>query len=121
MKRREFIAAALATTAAAAPPPRIRLGTMDGVLRLRIKPEIFGVAKGAGVEGVELSCGTAQDGRLELADPALQQTLLAEAKKHEMAVAGVVLNILHINTLKNDPLGRKWMEQGIAIAQQMKA
>ncbi|HBY60788.1 MAG TPA: sugar phosphate isomerase/epimerase [Solibacterales bacterium] len=97
-----------------------RIGAMDGTLRLREKVEAFEVAKRAGLEGVEFNIGREPvEGRLALDDAAKQRSYLEASQQHGVAIAGIVLDILHRNYLKNDKLAEKWVAESIPIAQKL--
>ncbi len=100
----------------------MRFGVTDWDLKLTGKVEALALAKSIGFEGVEVSLGRQPiDDKLPLADADLQARYIAEAKKLKMRIAGTCLDILHTNYLKNDALGRKWLEQSIPITQKLDA
>ena len=126
--RRSFLAGAGALavaplfTARAAAKSNLKLGVTDWNLRLSGKTDAVALAASLGFQGVELSIGTKPvDGKLPLADEALQSKYLEELKKHSIAAAGVCLDILHVNYLKNDKLGQKWVADSIPIARKLNA
>ena len=120
--RRTFLASFLAAPAAFAAKSRVKIGVTDWNLRLAGKIEAVALAKKLGFAGVEVSIGRKPQGdTLPLADPALQQQYLAAAKEHGIALAGTCLDILHVNYLKNDKLGRKWVADGIPITRKLNA
>lgn len=80
------------------------------------------MAADLGFAGVEVSLGrTPVEGKLPLADPAVQDRYLAEAKARKIEIAGTCLDILHVNYLKFDKLGQKWVADGIPITRRMNA
>ncbi len=100
----------------------LRIGVTDWNLRLTGKVEAIALAKSIGFEGVEVSLGRKPaDGKLPLANPEIQAQYLAACAKHGIVVAGTCLDILHVNYLKSDPLGRKWLSEGIPITKKLKA
>lgn len=103
-------------------PAGLKIGVMDGVLRQSMKPEAVALARGYGLEGLQVTLGRSPDGaRLPLADPGLQAQYLAESKKHGLPLDATYLDILHVNCLKNDPLARQWVLQGIEITRSLRA
>lgn len=73
-------------------------------------------------EGVQVSLGRKpENDRLPLADGGLQERYLSEAAKYKIALAGTCLDILHVNYLKNDKLGQKWVADGIPITRKLNA
>jgi len=102
--------------------PAFKVGVTDWNLRQAGKIEAVALAKRLGFEGVEVSLGrTPVDNRLPLDDNSVQQQYLAAAREHRIALAGTCLDILHVNYLKNDKLGRKWLADGIRITQKLNA
>ncbi len=127
ISRRSLFAAAGFGTAARLLAARsslsdVKLGVTDWNLRQSGKIEALALAKTLGFAGVEVSLGRrpAADS-LPLADADVQARYLAEARRLEMGIAGTCLDILHVNYLKNDPLGRKWVADGIPITRTLKA
>jgi L-ribulose-5-phosphate 3-epimerase len=110
------------TRAASKPLAGLRIGVTDWNLRLAGRIEAVGLAAKLGFEGVEVSLGRKPvEGRLPLDDAALQERYLAETRAHGIAIAGTCLDILHVNYLKSDPLGQKWVAAGIPITQRLQA
>lgn len=100
----------------------LKIGVTDWNLRQTGRIEAVALAASLGFDGVEVSLGRKPvDDKLPLADPAIQEQYLAETRKHGIAVAGTCLDILHVNYLKNDPLGRKWVADGIPITKKLNA
>ncbi len=123
MRRRQF--AQLAGAALTAPVfawknPNITVGVTDWNLQLSGKLEALDLANEIGFAGVELSLGrTPIDGKLPLANEAYQQRYLAKANALGLKVISTCLDILHVNGLKNDKLGQKWLADAIEINRQM--
>jgi len=120
------LAAGLYSRSASLASPRplagLRIGVTDWNLRLTGRIEAVAVAARLGFEGVEVSLGRKPvEGRLPLDDAALQNRYLEEARAHKIALAGTCLDILHVNYLKSDPLGQKWVAAGIPITQRLQA
>lgn len=100
----------------------LKLGVTDWSLQLDGKVEAVAAAARLGFEGVEISVSRRRDSEtLFLQDPELLAQYVAEAKKHRVRIAGAFLHALDVNALKNDPLGRKWVEIGIPIARALDA
>jgi sugar phosphate isomerase/epimerase len=99
----------------------LQIGVTDWNLRMTGKVEALARAKSLGFEGVEVSLGRQPaDGKLPLANPDLQAQYLAASRQHRSAIAGTCLDILHVNYLKSDKLGQKWLADGIAITKKLK-
>ncbi|MCS6952499.1 MAG: sugar phosphate isomerase/epimerase family protein [Bryobacterales bacterium] len=100
----------------------LKIGVTDWNLNQTGRIEAVALAARLGFDGVEVSLGRKPvNDKLPLADPAIQEQYLAETRKHGIAVAGTCLDILHVNYLKNDPLGQKWVADGIPITQKLNA
>lgn len=100
----------------------LRIGVTDWNLRKAGRVEAVGLAKSLGFEGVEVSLGRKPvNDKLPLDNPEVQAQYLAETRKHEIKVAGTCLDILHVNYLKNDKLGQKWLADGIPITRKLNA
>lgn len=123
--RRTWLAAAAATPAArlwGAAKPDARIGVTDWNLRMAGKVEALAFAKGLGFEGVEVSLGrTPVDGKLALDNPEVQAQYVKEASAQGIAIAGTCLDILHVNYLKNDKLGIKWVADSIPVTKKLGA
>jgi sugar phosphate isomerase/epimerase len=124
--RRGFFGLAAAVPAALRAAPadlsRLRIGVTDWNLRKTGSIEAVAFAKMLGFEGVEVSLGRrVVDNKLPLDNPELQDRYLAEASTHKMRLAGTCLDVLHVNYLKNDKLGPKWIADGIPITKKLNA
>jgi len=125
--RREFVrlgSAGLASAAlchqrfityAAAKGVRFKVGAPDWNLKQTVKLESIALAKKIGFDGVQVSIGR----EMQLRDAALQQAFLAESKRVGLPLASVCLDILHVNGLKSDPLGQRWVAEAIPIAKNL--
>ena len=109
-------------SAGAKKPSGLRIGVMDTSLRLAGKPEAVALTRELGFEGIQISIGRqGVDGRLRLADRDLQTRYQAEANKQKVRLVSTYLDILHVNCLKNDPLAKKWVLEGIEITRRLNA
>ena len=125
MLRREFLAAGAATAAAgplAAARTAFRIGVTDWNLRKSAEIEAVALAASLGFEGVEISLGRKPEGgKLQLDNAEIQAKYRAEAKRQKIRLAGTCLDVLHVNYLKNDKLGQKWVADGIQITKNLDA
>jgi sugar phosphate isomerase/epimerase len=108
------LAAGLARPAYAA-KARFKVGATDWNLKMENDPGAIALAKRLGFDGVQVSLGKGTD-RLPLSDPALQRKYLDESRRASLPIASVCLEVLHVNGLKNDPLGPRWVADAIPIA-----
>jgi L-ribulose-5-phosphate 3-epimerase len=92
-----------------------KVGVTDWNLKMENRLEAIALAKRLGFDGVQVSLGKGAD-RLPLSDPARQREYLAESRRVGHPIASVCLEILHVNGLKSDPLGRRWVADSIPIA-----
>jgi sugar phosphate isomerase/epimerase len=94
---------------------KFKVGVTDWNLRQTAKTESIALAKKIGFDGVQVSIGR----RMQLKDEALQKAFLDESKKLGFPIASLCLDILHVNGLKSDPLGKQWVAESIPIAKTM--
>lgn len=122
ISRRSFLASATAFKLAWAKSYGFRIGVTDWNLRLTGSVDAVALAARLGFEGVEVSLGRKPvDGKLPLDNPEIQARYLAAAREHRIRLAGTCLDILHVNYLKNDKLGQKWVADGIPITKKLNA
>lgn len=100
----------------------LKIGVTDWNLRLTGKVEAVETAARLGFDGVQVSLGRKPvDGKLPLDDLATQQQYLTASKIQKIALDGTCLDILHVNYLKNDKLGQKWVADSIPITKKLDA
>ena len=100
----------------------LKIGVTDWNLRQTGKLDAVALAKKLGFDGVEVSLGRdAHDNKLPLDNAELQQKYLAAFKEQGIGPAGTCLDILHVNYLKNDKLGQKWVADGIQVTRNLNA
>lgn len=101
---------------------KLKVGVTDWNLRQTGKVEAVEMAKKLGFQGVEVSLGQkAVEGKLPLDNPDSIAAYLAAFKQHGFQPAGTCLDILHVNYLKNDKLGQKWVADGIPVTKKLGA
>jgi L-ribulose-5-phosphate 3-epimerase len=127
ISRRHFLrtAASGLTTASAASArglKRLKIGVTDWNLGRTGKVDAVELAKNLGFAGVEISLGRRPgNDRLPLDNDELIAEYLAAFKKNNFRPAGACLDILHVNYLKNDKLGQKWVADGIGVTKRLGA
>lgn len=94
---------------------KFSLGVTDWNLRQTAKIESLALAKKLGFDGVQVSFGR----QMQLSDVALQDAYIAESKRLAFPIASLCLDILHVNGLKSDPLGQRWVAESIPIAKKL--
>jgi sugar phosphate isomerase/epimerase len=102
-------------SAAARKAAKFKVGVTDWNLKQTAKIESIALAKKLGFDGVQISIGR----QMQMKDPALQQAFVAESKRVGLPLASLCLDILHVNGLKSDPLGKQWVAEAIPIAKTM--
>jgi L-ribulose-5-phosphate 3-epimerase len=125
ISRRSFLAttgAALSTVAAATRPAGLHIGVTDWNLQQTGKLEAVTLAKSLGFEGVQVSLGRKPvDNKLALDNQEVQAEYLRTARQEGIQLAGTCLDILHVNYLKNDKLGQRWVADSIGITKNLGA
>jgi L-ribulose-5-phosphate 3-epimerase len=94
---------------------KFKVGVTDWNLKQTAKVDSVALAKRLGFDGVQISIGR----QMQLKEPALQQAYLNESKRERYPIASLCLDILHVNGLKSDPLGQRWVAESIPIAKTM--
>lgn len=115
--RRSFVAGAIAIPSLRARGlSGLKIGVTDWNLRQTARVSAVALARKLGFAGVQVSLGRdAVDGRLPLDNPERIAQYLEAAKTHKIAINGTCLDVLHVNYLKNDKLGQKWVIDGIRL------
>jgi L-ribulose-5-phosphate 3-epimerase len=123
ISRRVFVGSmALARLLAASQSQGPKIGVTDWNLKKTGDPDAVALAKSLGFDGVQISLGRKPvDGRLALENAEIQAQYIARAKQLNIPLAGTCLDILHVNYLKNDKLGQKWVADGIPITKTLNA
>ena len=74
------------------------------------------LANRLGFQGVQVSLGRqVKDNKLPLDNTELIAQYLQASKKYSIPLDGTCLDVLHVNYLKNDKLGQKWVVDGIRL------
>lgn len=94
---------------------RFKIGAPDWNLRQENKLGSIALAKKIGFDGVQVSIGKGKE-KLPLSDPTMQKAFLDESRRVGLPISSLCLEILHVNGLKNDPLGQRWVADAIPIA-----
>ncbi len=121
LDRRHFLvagsAALLASLDAQARGLRgLKIGVTDWNLRQTGKLEAVALANRLAFQGVQVSLGRqVKDDKLPMDNPDLIAQDLAASRKHDIALNGTCLDVLHVNYLKNDKLGQRWVGDGIRL------
>jgi len=125
LSRRSFLAsagAALSTAAAANRFDGFHIGVTDWNLQQTGKLEAVPLAKSLGFDGVQISLGRKPiNDKLPLDNTEVQAQYLQKSRQEGVPLDGTCLDILHVNYLKNDKLGQKWVADGIGVTKRLGA
>jgi len=120
MTRREWLLSTLAAAPALARRNSLKIGVTDWNLKLAGKLEAVSLAQRLGFEGVQISLGRKPvDNKLALDNEEVIANYVAASKKEDIPLDGTCLDILHVNYLKNDKLGQKWVAESIPVTKKL--
>ncbi len=95
---------------------RFRVGACDWSIGKMADPAAFAVAKEIGLDGVQVSLGTAADD-MQLRQPERQHRYLAAAKESGVSVASLAIGELNKIPYKRDPQTTAWVSDCIDVCQ----
>jgi L-ribulose-5-phosphate 3-epimerase len=102
--------------------PRLKVGIMDVILGFASDPEAFAAAERIGFDAIQVTLGKPDaEGKLLLADAALQQRILKSSAAHNVAIASTYLDILHRDCLQSSEAAKTWIRQAIQITTNLNA
>ena len=94
----------------------LKIGVTDWNLKQTGNLEAVELANRLGFQGVQVSLGRkVEDNKLPLDNPERIGQYLRASKKSGIPLDGTCLDVLHVNYLKNDKLGQKWVVDGIRL------
>jgi sugar phosphate isomerase/epimerase len=97
----------------------VKIGATDWNLHQTAKLEAVALAKSLGFDGIQVSLGRAAGDKLPLDDAELQSRYIAAAKANDILINSTCLDVLHVNYLKNDKLGQRWVSDGIRVTRSL--
>ena len=109
-----LLAANCAPLLAAADKRRFRLGACDWSIGKMGDPGAFAVAKEIGLDGVQVSLGTAADD-MRLRKPEVQQQYKDAARQAGLQVASLAIGELNTIPYKSDPRTVAWVSDSIDV------
>jgi len=122
LSRRSFLASTGAVLAATNRFDGFHIGVTDWNLQQTGKLEAVTLAKSLGFDGVQISLGRKPvDDKLPLDNAEMQAQYLQQSRQDGIPLDGTCLDILHVNYLKNDKLGQRWVSDGIGITRKLGA
>ena len=122
LQRTALATAALAigptvTSLLAAPEKRrFKIGACDWSLGKLADPASFEVARQIGLDGVQVSLGTASD-NLKLRQPEVQQQFKDAAKQAGVQIASLAIGDLNNVPYKSDPRTEAWVRDSVPVMQ----
>jgi L-ribulose-5-phosphate 3-epimerase len=112
------VASPFAPLFAASGARRFKIGACDWSLGKHSDPEALTVAKQLGLDGVQVSLGTAAND-MHLRQAAMQQTYRDAAKQKGVAVASLAIGELNNIPYKREPRTIEWVRDSIDVARAM--
>ena len=103
----------------AAEAPWLKLGMCDWSMRRRADLSALELARRIGLDGVEVSVGSAEDG-LPLHRPAVQQAYQQTARKYGLAIPSLAMSVLNRRPLISEPRARLWVADTIEVARRLR-
>lgn len=108
------LASPLAPLFAAPQQRRYKIGACDWSIGKMATPACFEVAKEIGLDGVQVSLGTAADD-MKLRQPAVQQEYREAARQHGQEIASLAIGELNSVPYKSDPRTEAWVSDGVDV------
>jgi sugar phosphate isomerase/epimerase len=126
LTRREFLysSAALTLTSrlGAARGAKLRIGVTDWNLQLGANPDAVPLAAKLGFDGLQVSFGRKiVDNKMPVDNPEVIARYLSLSKEHKIPIDGTCVDQLHVNGLKDDKLGQKWVLDAIRLTKALNA
>lgn len=106
--------AALSPWLAAAAERRYQIGACDWSLGKLADPAAFEIARAVGLDGVQVSLGTAADD-MKLRQSAVQEQFKAAAKKAGVQISGLAIGELNQIPYQSDPRAEVWVRDGVQV------
>lgn len=91
-----------------------KIGVCDWSMGKLADPGCFAVAKEIGLDGVQVSLGTAGN-NMHLRQKDVQQKYLAESRKHGVEIASLAIGTLNSIPYKSDPRTEQWVTDSIDV------
>jgi L-ribulose-5-phosphate 3-epimerase len=97
-------------------PKGFRIGVCDWNLGKQADPGCFELAKTIGLDGVQVSLGTAAND-MHLRKSEIQQQYLTESEKHGVAIASLAIGELNNIPYKSDPRTEQWVADSVDVCE----
>src|SRR5437879_4986696 len=96
--------------------PRIRIGACDWSLGKKATPACFEFAKAIGLDGVQVSMGSASDD-MKLRRPEVQQQFKEAARASGVEIASLAIGEMNNTPYKSDPRTEAWVSDCVEVMQ----
>jgi sugar phosphate isomerase/epimerase len=93
-----------------------RIGACDWSLGKLADPESFAIAREIGLDGVQVSLGTASDD-MKLRKPEVQQQFKEAARRAGVQIASLAIGELNSVPFKSDPRTNDWVRDSVPVMQ----
>ncbi len=103
---------------AASEQRRFKIGACDWSIGKMCDPAAFGVAKEIGLDGVQVSLGTAANG-MHLRKPEKQQGYRDAAKQAGLEIASLAIGEMNDVPYKSDPRTIEWVSDSVDVCQKL--
>ncbi|WP_162343356.1 sugar phosphate isomerase/epimerase family protein [Cyclobacterium salsum] len=95
--------------------PTLSIGACDWSIGKTSDPEAFALAREIGLDGLQVSLGTAQND-MHLRQAAVQQAFLEASREHEVGIASLAIGELNRVPYKSAPETEDWVRDSIDVA-----
>jgi sugar phosphate isomerase/epimerase len=110
------VGSAFAPLLAASENRRFKIGACDWSIGKLSDPASFEVARQIGLDGVQVSLGTATD-ELKLCRPAVQRQFKEAARQAGVQIASLAIGELNSAPYKSDPRTEAWVSDSVGVMQ----
>lgn len=97
---------------------RFKIGACDWSINQLAKIEAIEIGKKIGLDGVQISLGTLQDG-MQLRQKKIQQQYKDACKKYDMSLGGIAIGEMNKIPYKSDRRAEQWVSDSIDVAKAM--
>ncbi|MCP5520757.1 MAG: TIM barrel protein [Verrucomicrobiales bacterium] len=97
-------------------PPRFRIGACDWSIGRMATPDAFEVAKQIGLDGVQVSLGTAAN-HMALRQPEVQARYREAAKAAGLSIGSLAIGEMNNIPYRSDPRAVEWVRDSIEVCQ----
>ncbi|QMU27903.1 sugar phosphate isomerase/epimerase family protein [Adhaeribacter radiodurans] len=97
---------------------QFKIGACDWSINQMGKPEAFAVAKQIGLDGVQVSLGTAAN-NMQLRQPEKQQQYRQAARQAGLAIGGLAIGELNNVPYKSAPETEQWVSDAMTVARNL--